>query len=59
MTNYVKGCTLCQKFKGHQITVPPARQWPVRVEKFYRTHLDLIGPLPTSPCGQKIHFSNY
>ena len=53
VTNYVKGCTLCHKFKGHQIKVPPARQWPIRAEKFYRIHLDLIGPLPTSPCGKR------
>ena len=52
---YVKSCMLCQKFKGHKIKVglPPARQWPICADKFQRLHMDLIGPLPVSPCGKQ------
>ena len=51
---YVKGCVLCQKFKGHKVKVPPARQWPICKDKFQRIHMDLVGPLPASLCGQKL-----
>ena len=50
---YVQNCSLCMKFKGHRIIVPPARQWPIAQEKFYRVHLDLIGSLPLSACGKR------
>ena len=50
---YVQNCSLCTKFKGHRIIVPPARQWPIAQEKFYRVHLDLIGSLPLSACGKR------
>ena len=51
--DYVENCILCLKFKGHRIVVPPARQWPIAQEKFFRVHMDLIGPLPLSPCGNR------
>ena len=51
--HFVRNCPLCIKFKGHRIVVPPARQWPIAQEKFYRIHLDLIGPLPLSACGNR------
>ena len=53
---YVKECELCAKFKGHRIIVPPARQWPIAQEKFYRIHVDLIGPLPLSITGDRYIF---
>ena len=50
---YAKSCVLCQKFKGHKVKVPPARQWPICEGKFQRVYMALVGPLPASPCGQK------
>ena len=51
--DYVQSCPLCQKFKGQKINVPPARQWPICEDKFQRLHMDLVRPLPVSPCGKK------
>ena len=50
---FVEKCSMCIKFKGHRVAVPPARQWPIAQEKFFRVHMDLIGPLPMSQCGNR------
>ena len=50
---YVSSCLMCQKFKGHTHRIPPARSWPISTEKFQRVHMDLVGPLPISPCGKR------
>ena len=53
MKEYVKSCMLCQKLKGHKVKVPLAQQWPICENKFQRVHMDLLGPLPATPCRQK------
>ena len=50
---YVNTCPECQKFKGQTHLIPPARLWPICMEKFQRIHVDLVGPLPTSTCGKR------
>ena len=50
---FIEKCDMCIRFKGHHVLVPPARQWPIAQEKFYRVHMDLVGPLPTSVCGNR------
>ena len=50
---FIEKCEMCIRFKGHRVLVPPARQWPIAQEKFYRVHVDLVGPLPTSACGNR------
>ena len=50
---FVEKCALCVRVNGRRVIIPPARQWPVAREKFYRVHMDLVGPLPTSNCGNK------
>ena len=50
---YVKACHLCLCFKPHRHNHPKARKWPVTEAKFFRVHLDLVGPLPRSPCGRR------
>ena len=53
ITEYVRKCDLCMRFKMHKHTYPPARQWPIAQEKLYRIHLDLVGPLPKSADGKR------
>ena len=52
VSDYVRWCHLCMCFKTHKHSHPHARQWPIAQEKFYKVHMDLIGPLPTSADGK-------
>ena len=53
ITEYVRKCDLCMRFKTHRHKVPPARQWPVAQEKMFKVHMDLVGPLPQSADGKR------
>ena len=53
ITEYVRKCDLCMRFKTHKHQYPPVRQWPIAQEKLYRIHMDLVGPLPKSVDGKR------
>lgn len=51
--NYVKSCTTCQRIKvSHHGKHAPLQPLPVG-DVFSRLHIDILGPLPTSPKGYK------
>ena len=53
VSDYVRKCHLCMCFKTHKHFHQQARQWPIAQEKFFRVHMGLIGPLPTSTDGRR------
>ena len=50
---YVNSCHECACAKPYKIVCPEGRQWPVVPKKFYRVHMDLVGPLPVGHRGHR------
>ena len=51
--NFVAACHRCMCHKHRRQQEPVSRQWPVPPHKFYRVHMDVLGPLPSSTLGHK------
>ena len=50
---FIASCHKCMCFKTHRKREPEARKWPAAPHKFYRVHIDVLGPLPSSAMGHK------
>ena len=48
---YVGECHECTCVKYHKTVCPEGRQWPIVPVKFFRLHMDLVGPLPIGNRG--------
>ena len=44
--DYVGACHKCMCYKSHRLSEPEARMWPVPPKKFFRVHMDMVGPFP-------------
>ena len=50
---YINSCHICNCMKSHKLSYPEARKWPVIGSKFFRVHMDLVGPLPIGKYDSK------
>lgn len=50
---YAQKCTACQKYKAGNQKPPGLLQTPVMQQRFEVIAIDLFGPLPTGPSGEK------
>ena len=50
---FIGSCDSCMRNKHHRVFEPEARIWPVAPRKFYRVHMDLVGPFPENGTGYK------
>ncbi|CAH2108922.1 unnamed protein product [Euphydryas editha] len=53
VTNYLKACELCQKFKPTNLKPAGLLQTPVPQQRFEVLAMDLFGPLPEGSKGEK------
>ncbi|KAJ8928856.1 hypothetical protein NQ314_018522 [Rhamnusium bicolor] len=53
VTDYVKQCVECQRYKASNQKPPGLLQTPVYAQRFETLSIDLFGPLPESPSGEK------
>lgn len=50
---YIAKCHECACAKNHKTICPEGRRWPVPPKKFYRVHIDLVGPFPVGHRGHR------
>ena len=50
---FIANCHECSCAKPHATVCPAGRKWPIVPKKFYRVHMDLVGPFPTGSHGHK------
>ncbi|GBM60318.1 hypothetical protein AVEN_108106-1 [Araneus ventricosus] len=54
ITNYVKNCLDCARFKASNLKPAGLLQTPVRAQRFETMAIDLFGPLPESKDKKKV-----
>ncbi|KAJ8712243.1 hypothetical protein PYW07_005085 [Mythimna separata] len=53
VANYIKSCEKCQKYKATNLKPAGLLQTPVQQQRFEVLAMDLFGPLPAGPNGEK------
>ena len=53
ITDYLKTCTECQRYKSSNLKPPGLLQTPVPAQRFEIIAVDLFGPLPKGPQGER------
>ncbi|CAK1579671.1 unnamed protein product [Parnassius mnemosyne] len=53
ITDYLKTCTECQRYKSSNLKPPGLLQTPVPAQRFEVIAVDLFGPLPKGPQGER------
>lgn len=51
--DFIDKCHECSCAKSHPTVCPEGRRWPIVPKKFFRVHMDLVGPFPESSHGHK------
>ena len=51
--DYISQCTICHQFRKYPRKASPMYAYEITPRPFHQIHMDLLGPLPTTPGGKR------